>query len=111
LRLQAEEKDEGRRVNRDKGENERKKGRTTKIVWKRRREERKRTGAESQKKRSREITLSPTRIRGSYESRGRRNPDYCSPDYNITRTDRSAYITGDQVEIYHYTHTHTHNPT
>jgi len=47
-------------------------------------------------------------MRGSYESRGRRNPDYCSPDYNITRTDRSAYITGDQVEIYHYIYTHTH---
>lgn len=46
----------------------------------------------------REITVSPTLTRGSYESRGGRNPDYCSPDYNITRTDRSACITGDPRE-------------
>lgn len=48
---------------------------------------------------TREITLSPTLTRGSYESRGGRNPDYCSPDYNITRTDRSTHITGDSLEI------------
>lgn len=48
---------------------------------------------------TREITLSPTLTRGSYESRGGRNPDYCSPDYNITRTDRSTRITGDSLEI------------
>lgn len=64
-----------------------------------RRIKRERMSAENQKKRSREITLSPTRMRGSYESRGGRNPDYCSPDYNITRTDRPACITGDPAEI------------
>jgi len=57
-----------------------------------------RAGVKSQKKRSREITLSPTRMRGSYESRGGRNLDYCSPDYNITRTDRPACVTGDQIK-------------
>lgn len=60
--------------------------------WKEWKEERENEGR-------REITLSPTLTRGSYESRGGRNPDYCSPDYNITRTDRSTHITGDSLEI------------
>jgi len=87
--------------NRDKGENEGKKGRTMEIVLVKEEEKKEREPAPRARKREAEKSrsLSPTRTRGSYESRGRRNPDYCSPDYNITRTDRSAYITGDQIHI------------
>lgn len=54
---------------------------------------------EKEEERRRETTLSPTLTCGSYESRGGRNPDYCSPDYNITRTDRPGYIPGGPRKI------------
>lgn len=56
----------------------------------------KRRAAEKEKQRNH--ALSHSNARGSYESRGGRNPDYCSPDYNITRTDRPTCITGDRAE-------------
>lgn len=62
-------------------------------------EKRRVTGGGRKNEGTREITFSPTLTRGSYESSGGRNPDYCSPNYNITRTDRSACITGDRCEI------------
>jgi len=109
--LRAEEKGERRRVTGTEVKTRGKKERTMETVLlkeetegqRARERERERgrgdrAGVKSQKKRSREITLSPTRMRGSYESRGGRNLDYCSPDYNITRTDRSACVTGDQIK-------------